>query len=122
MSVWTLEIREFMQLESQIGIATSYMSSRDTNVGETITPARNPDFLKIIDSQNLILAKIVALIDKPEAKTQSVNVYNNTCSPKQPEMFNKDSQTGNEPSTDQATIVNNPMEDVSEPEDTSENV
>ena len=73
-------------------------------------------------SQNLILTKIVALMDKPETKPHPVNVYNNMCSPAQPKMISKDSQTCNQALTDQATIVNNRIDDVPEPEDTNENV
>ena len=78
----TLDIRNrrIMQLEDQIDVASSYMASRDTNVGShnnrsnPVPPNNNIDS----DSLALTISKLNTLVDQV-TKSQTVNVYNYPC-------------------------------------------
>ena len=80
-----------MQLDSQVGIASTFISSRDAQESH---PAMNSESLaKITDSIHLILAKLTVLTDQQSSKTQSVYVYNNMQNANKPEVLTKGTQT-----------------------------
>ena len=88
-----LDIRNkrIMQLDSQMGIASTFISSRDAQESH---PAMNSESLaKITDSIHLILAKLAVLTDQQSSKTQSVYVYNNMQNANKPEALTKGTQT-----------------------------
>lgn len=82
-----------MQLESQVNIATAYISSPNTNTSPTPTlqlPSFTPEQISsLISSLNQLADKFSALPDLL-AKSQTVNVFNNT---QKPTFFEKASQT-----------------------------
>ena len=77
----TLDIRNkrIIQLEDQINVAASYMSSRDSNKGDdntnTIVPLNNS---ALSDNILLIINKLSLLTDQLSTKNHTVNVYNTT--------------------------------------------
>ena len=80
-----------MQLDSQMGITSTFISSRDAQESH---PAMNSESLaKITDSIHLILAKLAVLTDQQSSKTQSVYVYNNMQNANKPEALTKGTQT-----------------------------
>ena len=103
----TLDLRtkRIMQLDSQVGVAANYIASRETIAENTTSAVNNEGFLKINDSLNLLLAKITALVDQQNTKSQQVNVYNSACSPPKPTMVDKDCQTQNQASSENNIII-----------------
>ena len=83
--------KRIMQLEDQIGVAASYMSSRDTGMAIGNSPGITETNSKLVDCMNLVLTKLT-LLSESSAKTQSVNVYNNACDPQKPETASKHTQ------------------------------
>ena len=81
-----------MQLESQIGVATSYISSRDANNQHATGTITTDQISSVKDSLNLLQLKIASLSDQSASRAPSVNVYNN-CHPHRPEVSSKASQT-----------------------------
>ena len=90
-----LDIRnkKVMQLESQVGVAKSYLSSRDVNPAESSTSTNTDQITSLLTSVNLMLTKLAGIPDNLTQKTQSVNVYNNTCHHQTPALADKGCQT-----------------------------
>ena len=93
-----LDIRNkrIMQLEDQIGIAASYVSSRDTNArdaGMTDSDPRCKNLSQIGDKLNNLLAKISTVIDQFTSRSQAVNIYNNTSTTNRQAVYDRDTQT-----------------------------
>ena len=88
-----------MQLENQIGTATSYISSRDISRGESNNSGKCEVLSKLKDCLDLIITKIPLLSDQSTPKAQSVNVYNTTCHTHSPQVLHKQTQTSQVPST-----------------------
>ena len=84
-----------MQLEDQIGVAASYVSSRDTHTGCTSlpsTPSSCNSLSKLGDKLDEMTTKITIFLEQCNMKSQSVNVYN-SCNPNRPAMQDKLTQT-----------------------------
>ena len=117
----SLDIRNkrIMQLESQIGIAASYMSSRDSNTAKTQV---NTDSAKTYPNNNvnndsfaLISSKLSELVEKVNKTQQGIVIYNTSCTPNKSSTtcVNKCTQTDTDASA-KTENMNNPaqVEDV----------
>ena len=86
----SLDIRNkrIMQLESQIGVAASYMSNRDSNTSTARMEANTDKDKSLINILNdhlaLIINKFDVLIDKVCTKQPGVNIYNTTSTSNKP--------------------------------------
>ena len=73
-----LRNKRIMQLESQVTVATSHLSSRESSCS-TSSPVNCPDQLKnLLDSLQHLLTKLTAVPDLLSSKTQTVNVFTNS--------------------------------------------
>ena len=87
-----LRNKKIMQLEGQVGVAKSYMSSRDTphtDDNHVVSEQHN----KLLTSLSLLLAKLNTISDNLNVKSQEVNVYNSTCHLQKPHIADKTTQT-----------------------------
>ena len=100
--------KRIMLLDSQVGIATAHMTSRDMGTGGDIPATTVESLSKVIESMNLVLAKIVTMIDQLSPRTQSVNVYNNSCQNHKSDSRDEASQTTQEPSKYPTTATIDP--------------
>ena len=91
-----LELRnkKIMQLDGQVGVAKSYLSSRDTAQPENVPVQMS----SLLNTLNLLVIKLGALSDNFLAKPQAVNVYNSTCNTQKHSVASTASQTAFEPS------------------------
>ena len=70
-----------MQLESQVGVATSYLASRDTR---SVESSQNSDQMSnLIQNLNLLLTRLSGISEcfSNQTKTPAVNVYTFPCCP-----------------------------------------
>ena len=89
----SLDIRnkKILQLESQVGSARSYMSSREMpHVNDNPS---NQQLCDILASMNLIHTKLNLITDNGLIKPQAVNVYNNPCQHQKQLGSNQSTQT-----------------------------
>ena len=85
-----------MQLEDQIGIAASYVSSRDSatrGASATSSDSKCGNISQISDKLNNILTKITVVADQFTSRSQAVNIYNTTSSNQRQIMIDRDTQT-----------------------------
>ena len=124
----SLDIRNktIMQLESQVGVAKSYLASRDPSPPGNIPTAITDQLTSLCTSLNLLLTKMISTSEHLSPKTQAVNVYNTTChQQREPVMTDKASQTsepiptppanvlnGNEPREDSSIIISDTLAEV----------
>ena len=123
-----------------VGVATSHISSRGSNIDEGNSPTTSENTSKVTESVNLMLGKISVLTDLLTSRQSSVNVYNNNnCGILKRVTQDQASQTCQEPSlqispepaqkaTPETTTEHNnptddPLENVRKPDEKStENV
>ena len=101
----TLDIRNrrIMQLEDQIGIAASYVSSRDGDMRSdrvTGSDSRCENLSQISDKLNNILTKLTMATDQFTSRSQAINIYNTTSSTHRQIMNDRHTQTMSDNSTD----------------------
>ena len=96
------------------------MTGRDIGTGGDIPATSVESLSRVIESMNLMMAKIVTLIDQHSPRTQSVNVYNNSCQMYKSGSRDEASQTNQEPS-ESPTATLGPSNNISA-EETIENL
>ena len=77
-----LDIRnkKIMQLESQVGSAASYLSSRDTGHQSNISTNISDHLTALLTTMNLVLSKLTLCTDSPAASRSSpISIYNSPC-------------------------------------------
>ena len=89
----SLDIRnkKILQLESQVGSAKSYLSSRE--MPPVNNNPTNQQLCDVLEAMHLLLNKMNLIIDNGLTKTQAVNVYNNTCPQQKNPSSNQSTQT-----------------------------
>ena len=93
--------KKIMQLESQVGVAAKYVSSRDSSTADNLLVPDQP--ASLLATMNLLLTKVSSLADHHMPKTPAVNIYNTVpCSHQRQVMLDKDSQTHDDPNTDES--------------------
>ena len=88
----TLDIRnkKIMQLESQVGSAASYLSSRDTGHQSNISPNICDQLTALLTTMNLVLSKLVPSTD---SRSSPINIYNSPCQVPKLTMIDMGTQT-----------------------------
>ena len=88
--------KKVMQLERQVGVATSYLSSREGNQDNSTNVT--DQLAAMIASLNKLITKLVS--EPIVQKSPSVNVYNSLCHLQKPALLNKATQTSTDLSSD----------------------
>ena len=78
-----------LQLESQVGVATSYLSNRGSSSRENRSSAFTDQLVAVLSTLNLLISKLSKLSEPGTAKTPVVNVSNWPCHPKKSVMLDK---------------------------------
>ena len=102
-----LDIRnkKIMQLESQVGSAASYLSSRDTGHQSNISTNISDHLTALLTTMNLVLSKLTLCTDSPAASRSSpISIYNSPCQLPKVTLVNMGTQT------DTATINTNTVD------------
>ena len=92
----SLDIRnkKIMQLESQVGTATSYLSSRDTGHQCSSSANISDQFTALLTTMNLLLSKLSLCTDSPAASRLSpVNIFNSPCQGPRSSLVDRTVQT-----------------------------
>ena len=91
----SLDIRngKIMQLESQVGLATSHLSRRDECPKDSNSRTVTDQLSATLSSLNLLLSKLTLWSDPPVSRASPVNVYNTHCNHNRPYQVDRCTQT-----------------------------
>ena len=109
-----LDIRnkKIMQLESQVGVATTYLSSRDSSP-QASSPAMADHLNALSSSLALLISKLSLLTDTPAKSTPTVNIYNSHGNHARPHMNDKATQSPQIPnSSSTSDLISNDANEV----------
>ena len=85
--------RKIMQLESQVGLATSHLSRRDECPKDSNSRTVTDQLSATLSSLNLLLSKLTLWSDPPVSRASPVNVYNTHCNHNRPYQVDRCTQT-----------------------------
>ena len=74
-----LRNKKIIQLESQIGVARSFVASREIHPDISRESASLDPSTNLTSSLSLLLSKLTKVVDNLTPRTSSVNVYNSSC-------------------------------------------
>lgn len=88
-----------MPLESQVGAAATYFSSRESSTPPTTSPAMIEQLNTLLTTLSIVVFKLSVFTDHPTPQTPAVTIYNGQWNPTRRSMCDKATQSPVKPTT-----------------------